>query len=317
MAAWAGAESGLRPAEVRRLVAWLRAGEAKPPSLEEAAAARGDPDRGGDVYRAECAVCHGDEGEGGIGPSLRVPALGSLATDAFLHGTITEGRPGTAMPRFRELSATDLKSLIARVRGFSGGTYRPPEPVPAGDPDRGGEVHTASCAGCHGADGEGGIGPAIGKPGFWASASPGFLAASYRRGRCRDGRGEAPPAVPSGDLADAAAWLARRSARPDAPLPGRRAAGDAARGAILFGAACAGCHGERGEGKEAPALANAALLSAANDDYLRATIVRGRRGTAMPRFDRDQPGHRRLAADEIDDIVTFVRSFADEGGKKE
>jgi cytochrome c oxidase cbb3-type subunit 3 len=93
--------------------------------------------------------------------------------------------------------------------------------------------------------------------------------------------------------------------------PLRWASGDAAAGAGLYAQACASCHGERGEGKEGPALANARFLAAASDTYLVESIRRGRRGTSMPAFGSSSPTHRVLADDEIVSIVSFMRTWED------
>ena len=318
MPAWGAIEGGLRPDEIRRVVEWLRAGEPEPPDLAEVATGVAPPGLGELTYAASCAVCHGPSGEGGIGPSLRSPALLSLASDGYLYETITEGRPGTAMPRFRELPADELRGLIDHLRGLSG------EPVTRvdleelaprhGDPERGAAVWRASCAACHGEAGEGGPGPAIGKRGFLRAAEPGFAAESFARGRCRDRQGNPPPALAAQELADAIAWLEERAEHAE-DLAGRRVEGDPGNGERIWRRACAGCHGAAGEGKEGPALADLAFLQAANDGFLQATIVRGRRGTAMPSFDRDGPDHPRLSAGEIDDTVAFIRSLA--GGKEQ
>jgi mono/diheme cytochrome c family protein len=86
-------------------------------------------------------------------------------------------------------------------------------------------------------------------------------------------------------------------------------AGDAARGAPLYAANCARCHGDHAEGKEGPALANAAFLAAAGDGYLAATILRGRGPTAMPHFGSAAADHPRLTPDQVADTIAFLRSL--------
>jgi mono/diheme cytochrome c family protein len=88
------------------------------------------------------------------------------------------------------------------------------------------------------------------------------------------------------------------------------ASGSASRGEALYGALCAGCHGPRGEGRDAPGIGTAAFLQIASDAFLRATIVRGRLTSGMPAFGSPSSGLRALSADEVADVVAFVRSFS-------
>ncbi len=319
MPAWGGGEGGLRNAEVQSLIGRLRSEEPTAPTYDVVAAAPDDPTAGAALYAKSCAVCHGANGEGGIGPSLRSAAFQDLATDRFIHRAITGGRPGTAMGRFRELDAAAIRSLIAHLRSLS---ERAREPVDlagvsafAGDVERGQVVFAASCASCHGAQGEGGIGPGIGKQAFLASAGKAFIALSYSRGRCFDAAGTPPPDVERQGLSDVATWLVERGGRSAVEAAGRIVVGDPRNGQRLYAKTCAACHGTNGEGKEGPALGNPEFLAAANDGFLQATIIRGRGGTAMPGFNRDQVKVPRLSAGEVDDIVSFIRSLL--GGEKE
>lgn len=56
----------------------------------------GSAPRGKATYEVQCAGCHGERGEGGVGPALALPGL-QRASDAYLYRTIAVGRPGTAM----------------------------------------------------------------------------------------------------------------------------------------------------------------------------------------------------------------------------
>jgi len=93
------------------------------------------------------------------------------------------------------------------------------------------------------------------------------------------------------------------------PHPPRWVAGDPSRGAPLYAANCATCHGPNGEGAEGPALANPVLQRAATDTYLVETIGRGRARTSMPPFRAGSTTHRQLSEDEIHDVVAFVRQW--------
>src|SRR6476660_10508507 len=52
------------------------------------------------VFDAQCAWCHGNEGEGGMGPNLH-GGLRHATTLASIVEIITNGVPGTDMPGFR------------------------------------------------------------------------------------------------------------------------------------------------------------------------------------------------------------------------
>ena len=73
------------------------------------------------AYDAKCAVCHGQAGEGGIGPNL--------ADDYWIHGvkptqmaaTISKGILDKGMPAWGSLLSNDeMKSVIGYVRSLHG-----------------------------------------------------------------------------------------------------------------------------------------------------------------------------------------------------
>jgi mono/diheme cytochrome c family protein len=89
--------------------------------------------------------------------------------------------------------------------------------------------------------------------------------------------------------------------------------GDVAQGQRLYASACATCHGDRGEGKEGPALNNRVLLDLATDTYLLKTIQNGRSGTSMAAFGAGSSAQRTLTDPEIASVVAFIRTWE---GKK-
>ena len=81
-----------------------------------------DPERGRQVYLANCASCHG-EAMDGVGPVGTLPAAGSIvpfvrsATDSELSYRISYGVAGTAMPAFAGgLTAEERSDLIGYLR---------------------------------------------------------------------------------------------------------------------------------------------------------------------------------------------------------
>jgi cytochrome c oxidase cbb3-type subunit 3 len=126
--------------------------------------------RGKTLFEAQCAYCHGADGDGGRGANLARPTLRRAPTDEALFRVINRGIRGTGMPG-NAMSARETWQVVAFVRSL-GRTPRPPLP---GDATRGAEVYRASgCATCHTIQGRGGpTGPDLTDIGV--RSSPGFL----------------------------------------------------------------------------------------------------------------------------------------------
>ncbi len=78
-------------------------------------------------------------------------------------------------------------------------------------------------------------------------------------------------------------------------------------GAELYSTNCVACHGVNGEGIVGPALNNKALLEAAGDNVLFATIQIGRPNTKMPAWGQAYGGA--LTDQEIYNLVSFIRAY--------
>lgn len=102
-------------------------------------------------------------------------------------------------------------------------------------------------------------------------------------------------------------WLFWESGAERVKLSEDPVAGDTERGAAVFAANCAECHGARGEGVNAPALGNASALAHNKDEFIRYAIERGRDGTPMQAFSGI------LSEADIDNVTAYIRSLADEG----
>ncbi len=77
----------------------------------------GDPQQGQQLYAANCEVCHGLGGAGGIGPALASnPSVQSL-TDEALMALVSAGRPAAGMPAWESrLSTEEIQHIIALLR---------------------------------------------------------------------------------------------------------------------------------------------------------------------------------------------------------
>ncbi len=314
MPAWGAKEGGLRPQEVDAIVEYLRSREPSPPCWTEVLRAEPDLDLGERLYRGDCAVCHGDDGEGGSGPALANKIFLQTAEPRFIYSTLVDGREDTAMGSYRAYRPLEMASLIDHIQSWREGSRMDLPVIPAKrSAATGREVFERSCLPCHGDRGEGGLAVNIVNPGLLRAASDGFMAAAVRLGRCVPPENSRPdvraPDVTDQELADTIEYLRTHASRGAGRPPGRPISGDADSGRKLFSGFCAGCHGVEGKGGTAPALAGGALGAAATDGYLHATIMRGRPSGGMPAFGRDNMSFRSLADGEVGDIVRYIRTL--------
>jgi cbb3-type cytochrome oxidase cytochrome c subunit len=117
--------------------------------------AAGDIERGEGIFQRRCIGCHGPRGHGdGVASALLYPHPADLTVAAFsaarLSSVLWNGVPATAMPKFRELSKEELKSVIAFVASLG-----PATTPAAGDLTLGRTVFAVRCASCHGPTGRG------------------------------------------------------------------------------------------------------------------------------------------------------------------
>ncbi len=130
MPAWASA-TGLRPAEIDRVVAFVRGlGGVEPePDPKPARWVAGDAAEGELMFKRYCETCHGPDGRGREGPALNNPVLSSTATDTYLFETVRRGRRGTTMEGFRvgsptrpALSDAEIEAVVTYLRRLQGGS---------------------------------------------------------------------------------------------------------------------------------------------------------------------------------------------------
>jgi mono/diheme cytochrome c family protein len=95
--------------------------------------------------------------------------------------------------------------------------------------------------------------------------------------------------------------------------PENQGLGSSEHGLVVFRAACAGCHGEQGEGGELGGKINdPSLLSLLSNQVLRRMIITGRADLGMPNF--AQPDGRAndfqpLTNKDVDDLVALLAEW--------
>lgn len=183
----------------------------------------------------------------------------------------------------------------------------------------GASLYERHCGRCHGHRGAGGLGVPLALIDLLAVSDQEYLRRTIRLGR----PGRNMPAFRT--LTNAEVLAIARYVRGWLPMGARRTRvrvgrGDPVRGGFLYDQYCNACHGPRGEGGAGtgitywlgryrsvlpPALNNTGFLASASDAMIKATLVRGRRGTPMPSFAVEGG----LTDAEMDDVVAYVRAF--------
>jgi mono/diheme cytochrome c family protein len=141
------------------------------------------------LYTSNCYRCH---------LSYERARMGKGITPETVQKTIANGKSATSMKPFSRRKGGDLKlsevrAIVEYVTAWEtlgeepalpAVLFTPPTPDPAkylpifpaevapviGDPARGAEVYAVYCASCHGAHGEGDLGPALARP--WYGLRP-------------------------------------------------------------------------------------------------------------------------------------------------
>jgi mono/diheme cytochrome c family protein len=104
--------------EIDALVAYMRSWEANPPvELPPEIQVETVSLDGAKIYSEVCAQCHGEQGNGGVGPSLSSPDFQAKFTDGEMFDSISEGHEATAMIAWGELLTSDqIEQLVKFIR---------------------------------------------------------------------------------------------------------------------------------------------------------------------------------------------------------
>ncbi len=262
--AMTGWKSQLNQAEIEALVDYVRDNFMMASSMA-------DSSRGRAVYSKNCAVCHGEKGDGksraqgSLNPPPRdftSAALRAEMSTQRMLTSVTYGRPGTAMAGFKtQLSKEDISAVVDYIQaGFMGG------------------VNTEGISGVN--SGQRQAAP------NGANAPPALAAAV-----------PAPKPVQKAIVANMTL-----------PMPSGLK-GDVKRGELFYMANCATCHGATGDGQGPRAyfinpkprnFLHPASRQSLNRVMLFATISQGKLGTEMPAWNKV------LNQQEIANVAEFV-----------
>jgi cytochrome c oxidase cbb3-type subunit 3 len=171
-------------------------------------------------------------------------------------------------------------------------------------------LYAQNCSGCHGANGQGALSVAIGKPVYLAIADDPTIRRVIEEGTV----GTAMPAFSQragGFLTDAQIDILVRGIRAwsrpgdltDSRPPAYAASliSNAARGQDVFAEYCSSCHGTGGSG--AQSIADPPYLALVTDQHLRTVIIAGMPNLGMP----DWRGYAKPLSDaDLTDVVAWL-----------
>lgn len=115
---------------------------------------------GRDLFASNCTACHGQNGQGNVGPALNSQQLLKTTSDDTLFNLIRTGVPGSVMPAWGQIFGgpfTDeqVVQLVAFIRAWEP-TAPSVVPTPTtADPARGAATFASTCFICHGENGQG------------------------------------------------------------------------------------------------------------------------------------------------------------------
>ncbi|MEO1245930.1 MAG: c-type cytochrome [Pseudomonadota bacterium] len=153
-------------------------------SEEQAAAAAAN-------YQQYCVLCHGEDRQGHANdhaPSLRSQSLMTSGRYEMALAT-AYGRLGTPMAAYLDemggpMTIGEIRQLIEWLRGHTVvDAYTPTYDPVLGDIELGEAIYSVHCASCHGKNGEGGTGTALGNPAMLSLTTDKFIRYAIEHGR--------------------------------------------------------------------------------------------------------------------------------------
>ncbi len=180
------------------------------------------------------------------------------------------------------------------------------------------KLYGSNCAGCHGANGQGGGAMNLANPVYQALVDDATLRDVISNGEA----GTLMPAFSTkrgGQLTEQQidALIAGMRAQwsrgdvlegQDAPPYKAAHPGDVAKGAVAYQTACASCHeAQPGKPAEGGSIRDGSFLALVNEQMIRTTVIAGRPDLGMPDW-RKQVNGRALTNDEIADVTAWLMS---------
>jgi cbb3-type cytochrome oxidase cytochrome c subunit/mono/diheme cytochrome c family protein len=115
--------------------------------------------RGAESFVRHCSGCHGAQGRGdGLAAEALLPKPRDLSTATYSDRALSEalwnGRKGSSMPAWNELTSNELRALAVYVQTLAV-AETPAEPLSKPEKEQARYLYQRNCAACHGVDGAG------------------------------------------------------------------------------------------------------------------------------------------------------------------
>lgn len=112
------------------------------------------------LFADNCTACHGENGEGGVGPALNSRELLKTTSDEALFNLMHTGVPGTVMPAWGQafggpFTDEQMRQIVAFIRAWEPTAPQGAPAAMAPDPARGATIFASTCFICHGENGQG------------------------------------------------------------------------------------------------------------------------------------------------------------------
>ncbi len=180
------------------------------------------------LFQNNCAICHGDDGEGTTGrPALNDKQFLAEASDERIFSLISSGVPSTEMPAWNQvyggpLTDEQIRQLAAFIRSWEPNAPDRQAMTMMGDPVSGLVIFNSRCIVCHGESGQGtDLAPALNDPVKLAQLDDEWYADTIAQGRPAQGMPTWGTVLSPGEIRDLVAllraWQSGETLQPSGP----------------------------------------------------------------------------------------------------
>jgi len=183
------------------------------------------------LYLDNCTPCHGENGEGKVGPALNSRELLRLTSDPTLFSLTRTGVPGTLMPAWGQafggpFTDEQITQIVAFIRSWEPSAPQIPPVASTPDPVRGATIFANTCFICHGENGQGTErGPKLNDPARLDDFDEAWYRSTIAQGRPAKGMPTWGTVLSPRQIDDLVAlltaWREGRVVEPVIPLPKR------------------------------------------------------------------------------------------------